>query len=179
MLNLTWQVDNPDRDALRFRIAYREEGQRTWREMFAEDFVLGEAKYEWDADSIPDGYYIVRVEASDEGSNPESLTLRSSAISEPIAIDNHPPRIEELKVRKGRVVGRVTDALGPIARIQLSVDAGVWRDLFPVDSLLDSASESFDVQLGELSADFHIIAIRAFDASGNQANREIAVKTRK
>jgi hypothetical protein len=179
MLHLTWQVDNPDRDTLRYRIAYREEGQPTWREMFAEDTVLGEINYVWDTDSIPDGYYVVRVEASDEGSNPEALTLRSSAISEPIAIDNHPPRIEDLKVRRGRIVGRVTDALGPIARIQLSVDAGVWRDLFPVDSLLDSASESFDVALGELSGDFHIIAIRAFDASGNQANREITVKTRK
>ncbi|HET6416401.1 MAG TPA: hypothetical protein VFG22_08905 [Polyangiales bacterium] len=176
MLTLAWQVDNPDRDTLRYRVTYREEGQPTWREMFGEDTVLSEVNYVWDTDSIPDGYYVVRVEASDEGSNPEALTLRSSAISEPIAIDNHPPRIEELKVRKGRVVGRVTDTLGPIARIQLSVDAGIWRDLYPVDSLLDSPSERFDVQLSELSDGSHIIAIRAFDASGNQANREIIVK---
>ncbi len=179
MLNLGWQVENPDRDTLRYRIAYREEGQQTWRDMFGEDTVLGEVNYGWDTGSIPDGYYVVRVEASDEGSNPEALTLRSSAVSEPIAVDNHPPRIEKLEVRKGRVVGRVTDALGPISRIQLSVDAGIWRDLFPEDSLLDSASESFDVPLGELLGDFHIIAIRVFDASGNQANREITVKTSK
>jgi hypothetical protein len=77
------------------------------------------------------------------------------------------------------VQGRVVDALGPIARIQMSIDAGPWRDVFPTDSLLDSPSEGFDVPLGDLSKSIHIVAIRAFDASGNQANREITVKTRR
>ena len=124
-------------------------------------------------------YYVLRVEASDEQANPESLTLRSSATAEPIRVDNHPPRIEKLKVHKGRVKGHVVDALGPIARIQMSIDAGAWRDVFPTDALLDSASEAFDTPIGSPSADGHIIAIRAFDASGNQANREITVKPRR
>ena len=106
------------------------------------------AKYTWDTGSIPDGYYVVRVEASDEQANPDELTLRSSAASEPIRVDNHPPRIEQLKVHKGRVKGRVVDELGPIARIQMSIDAGPWRDVFPTDSLLDSPSEGFDVPIG-------------------------------
>jgi len=179
LLDLSWKVDNADRDPLRYRIGYREEGQPASRDMFGDDTVLTEAKYTWDTGSIPDGYYVVRVEASDEPSNPDALTLRSSATSEPIRVDNHPPRIEQLKVRKGRVQGRVVDALGPIARIQMSIDAGPWRDVFPTDSLLDSPSEGFDVPLGDLSRSIHIVAIRAFDASGNQANREITVKTRR
>jgi sugar lactone lactonase YvrE len=177
LLNLTWKVDNPDQDPLRYRIDYRQEGQPVWRDMFGEDAVLTDAKYTWDTGSIPDGYYVVRVEASDEQANPEELTLRSSAASEPIRVDNHPPRIEQLKVHKGRVKGRVVDELGPIARIQMSIDAGTWRDLFPNDSLLDSANEGFDVALGSLPGGSHIISVRAFDASGNQANREITAKT--
>ncbi len=179
LLSLSWNVDNPDKDSLRYRIAYREERQVAWRDMFAEDSVLTDPKYTWDTDSIPDGYYIVRVDASDEQSNPPGLTLHSSAISEPILVDNHPPRIEELKVRNGRVRGRVVDELGPIARIQMSIDAGDWRDVFPIDSLLDDASERFDVPLGDLVSKGYIIAIRAFDASGNQANREITARTGK
>ena len=179
LLELTWKVDNPDRDPLRYRIGYREEGQGVWRDMFGEDVVLIEAKYTWDTGSIPDGHYVVRVEASDEQANPDELTLRSSAASEPIRVDNHPPRIEQLKVHKGRVKGRVVDELGPIARIQMSIDAGAWRDVFPTDSLLDSPSEGFDLPIGSLPGGSHIIALRAFDASGNQANREITVKTRR
>jgi len=179
LLNLSWKLDNPDRDPLRYRVAFREEGQPSWRDAFGEDTVLTEAKYTWDTGSIPDGYYVVRVEASDEPSNPDNLTLRSSATSEPIRVDNHPPRIDQLQVRKGRLQGRVVDQLGPIARIQMSIDAGEWRDVFPSDSLLDSPSEGFDVSIGDLSHDFHIIAVRAFDSAGNQANREITVKTRR
>jgi sugar lactone lactonase YvrE len=179
LLDLTWKVDNPDQDPLRYRIGYRQEGQPVWRDTFGEDVVLTEAKYTWETGSIPDGYYVVRVEASDEQANTDALTLRSSAASEPIRVDNHPPRIEQLKVHKGRVKGRVVDELGPIARIQISIDAGTWRDVFPTDSLLDSPSEGFDVAIGSLSGGSHIIALRAFDASGNQANREITVKTRR
>jgi sugar lactone lactonase YvrE len=179
LLNLNWKVTNPDQDTLRYRIGYREEGQATWREMFGQDTILTDAKYTWNTGSIPDGHYVVRVEASDEPSNPDRLTLRSSATSEPIRVDNHPPRIEQLKVRKGRVQGRVVDDMGPIARIQMSIDAGPWRDVFPTDSLLDSRNEGFDLPVGDLPSGAHIVAVRAFDASGNQANREIGVKTRR
>jgi hypothetical protein len=61
----------------------------------------------------------------------------------------------------------------------MSIDAGTWRDVFPTDSLLDSPSEGFDLPIGSLPGGSHIIALRAFDASGNQANREITVKTRR
>ncbi|MFW2387142.1 MAG: hypothetical protein ACN4G0_02320 [Polyangiales bacterium] len=178
LLDLTWKTNNSDKDALRYRVAYREESQTIWRDMFTEDKVLTDAKYTWDTNSIPDGHYIVRVEASDEQSNPPGLTLRSTATSEPIRVDNHPPRIEELAVRKGRVLGRVVDSLGPISRIQMSIDAGPWRDVFPTDSLLDSPNERFDVPLGDISGGSHIVALRAFDAGGNQANREITAKAR-
>jgi hypothetical protein len=59
----------------------------------------------------------------------------------------------------------------------VSIDAGPWRDVFPTDSLLDSPKEAFSVPLGSLRAGTHIVALRAFDSAGNQANREIVVKT--
>jgi len=177
-VNLSWKVNNPDRDPLRYRIDYRQEGQPVWRAMFSEDVVLKDAKYTWDTNSVPDGHYVVRVEASDEEANPNGLQLRASDVSEPIRVDNHPPRINELSVRKGRVRGRVVDSLGPIARIQMAVDAGPWRDVFPADSLLDTADERFEAQLDSPPQGSRIVAVRAFDAAGNQANREITVKTK-
>lgn len=177
LLDLSWKIDNPDRDRLRYRVAYREERQTTWRDMFREDTVVTEPKYTWNTGSIPDGYYVVRVEASDEISNPEDRTLRATAVSEPIRVDNHPPRIEALKLRKGRVQATVVDTVGPIARAELSIDGGDWRDVFPSDSLLDGPRETFSVPLGPLPAGDHIVALRAFDAAGNQGNREIVVKT--
>jgi hypothetical protein len=175
-LNITWQVTNPDEDALRFRLSYQREGQGVWRPMFFEDEVLEEPKYTWDTDSIPDGYYVIKVDVSDEPANPENLTLRFEALSEPMLVDNHPPQIDKLRYRRGRVQGRVVDTLGPIARIQLSIDAGPWRDIYSTDELLDSRTEEFDVMLDDLSGPSHIVAVRAFDAGGNQANDEITIE---
>lgn len=173
-VNLTWVVDNPDKDILRYRLSYQQEGQPVWRPMFLEDHVVNEPKYVWNTESIPDGYYVLKVELSDEEANPENLTLRSEAVSQPMLIDNHPPRIEKLRFRKGFVQGQVVDSLGPIARIQASIDAGVWRDVFPKDLLLDSRNEAFELDLRNLSGS-HIVAIRAFDAAGNQATQEITI----
>ncbi len=179
LLNLSWKVDNPDGDPLRYRVGYRQEAQSLWRPMFNEDTILTEPKYTWDTGSIPDGYYTVRVEASDEENNPPDLALSSTATSESIRVDNHPPRIEKLDVRRGRLRGHIVDTLGPIARIQMAIDAGPWYDVFPTDSLLDSASEELDLPLSELAPGPHILAIRALDAEGNQANREINVNTKR
>jgi hypothetical protein len=179
MINLSWKVENPDGDTLRYRLAYREESQPVWRDMFGEDTVLTEPKYVWNTGSIPDGYYIVRVDASDEENNPPARTLRSNARSESIRVDNHPPRIVDFDVRRGRLRGRVVDDLGPIARIQMAIDAGNWRDVFPADLLLDSPNEELDLALDELSPGSHILAVRAFDAGGNQANREIAINIKR
>ncbi len=57
------------------------------------------------------------VEASDELSNPDALTLRSTSESEPLLVYNHPPSVTGLAFAGGRVRGTATDSLGPIARL--------------------------------------------------------------
>ncbi|MEM8607782.1 MAG: hypothetical protein AAGF92_11780 [Myxococcota bacterium] len=176
LIKLSWQVNNPDRDALRFRLSFRRDDQGPWRPMFLEDTVLNEPKYTWDTSTIPDGYYLVKVVASDEEANPENLTLSSEAVSQPILVDNHPPRIKKLSFRNGKVQGEAVDALGPIARLQISVDSGPWRDIFPKDLLLDSRKEAFEFELKGLEGKDHVVAVRAFDAAGNRVTDEIFVK---
>ena len=60
----------------------------------------------------------------------------------------------------------------------MSIDAGPWRDEVPTDSLLDSDDERFEASLGLTGEGSHIVPVRAFDSAGNQANREITVKTK-
>lgn len=175
---LSWTVVNPDQDALRFRLSFRRDDQGPWRPMFLEDTVLNEPKYTWDTSKIPDGYYLVKVEASDEEANPENLALKTEVVSQPILVDNHPPRITKLQFRNGKVQGEAVDSLGPIARLQMSVDSGPWRDIFPKDLLLDSRKEAFEVELEGLRGSDHVVAIRAFDAAGNSVTDEIFIKTK-
>ena len=65
--------------------------------------------------------------------NPAALTLTDTRESEPIRIDNHAPRVEQLRFASGRLTGRAVDGLGPIARLEVAVDGGEWRAVFPED----------------------------------------------
>jgi len=171
-LKIEWSVTNPDSDALRYRLRFRQEGQERWRPMFEEDVEVTDAHYTWDTSGIPDGWYVVQVEASDESDNPGTLTLRDTRTSEPFLVDDHDPTVE-VQLRGGRLVGTARDAMGPIAKLEFAVDGGDWRLFFPEDQLLDEAEERFDLDLSELSTGNHVLAVRATDAAGNAAVAEV------
>ncbi|MBX3275455.1 MAG: hypothetical protein KF729_34670 [Sandaracinaceae bacterium] len=173
---LAWSVENPDGDRLRYRLRYRAEGQRIWREILRSDHVLTQTHHEWQTEAIPDGFYVVRVEASDELDNPRTLALTDHRDSEPIRIDNHAPRVEELRFAQGRLSGRAVDALGPIARLEYAVDGGEWIAFFPADDLFDTATERFEIDLSSLAPGEHVVSVRATDASGNPASAEALIR---
>ena len=141
--------------------------------MLREFEVHDSSDYTWDTKAIPDGFYRVRVEASDETSNPDAFTLKTEAVSAPILVDNHAPQLAELSVAQGKLKGRASDAMGPVAALEVSVDAAPFRPVFPDDGLLDTASERFSVELGKLSPGRHIVAIRATDAAHNVGSAEL------
>jgi sugar lactone lactonase YvrE len=175
MVGLTWKVDNPDGDRLRYRLRYREESQTQWREILREHETLTATEYHWNTSAVPDGWYVIQVEASDELGNPERLSLRSTFESEPILVDNHAPSIVELRANGTRVSGRAIDTIGPIARLEFAVDGGEWRLLFPVDDLLDTRDERFEIDLASEAPGSHIVAVRATDAAGNVGSAETSV----
>ena len=172
---LTWKVDNTDADRLRFRIRFRAESQTAWRDMLRESETHTRTDYSWETNGVPDGWYRVRVEASDELATPERFVLRTTADSAPILVDNHAPRIEGLRVAGGHLQGRVVDSVGPIAKLEYAVDGGEWRMFFPSDDLLDTADEAFDLDPGALTPGSHIVAIRASDAAANPVSAETTV----
>jgi hypothetical protein len=71
------------------------------------------------------------------------------------------------------LTGRVTDGLGPIERIEVSVDTAPFRPVFPDDGLLDTASERFTLPLGQLTTGTHVVAVRASDAAHNIGSAEL------
>jgi hypothetical protein len=177
VVKVQWKVDNPDNDALRYRVAYRREGQQLWRDALREPEVLTKAEYEWDTLALPEGHYRVRVEASDEPSNPPELVQRHTLESAVVLVDNTPPVITGLAVRGRRLTARVADGLGPIARVEVAFDGKLeWRSLAPADGVFDSRDEAINADLtaamAGLGAGTHIVAVRAFDAAGNNVVQE-------
>jgi len=174
---LRWKVDNPDNDSLRYRLFFAGEGAQTYVRMLREGAVLTDSEFTWETESVPDGYYRVRVEVSDELDNPEPLALKTDRDSEPFLVDNRAPELPELQVDSARreLVGKAVDALGPISKLEYNVDGLEWRLLRVAGDLLDSREERFALPLSQLPKGTHVVAVRASDARGNVATRSITL----
>lgn len=174
-MKLTWKVDNPDADALRYRIAFRKEGQLTWRDILRSDESLTKTEYEWDTSVLSEGRYRIRVEASDELANPPESTERHSLVSESFVVDNTPPVIEKATLEGGKLKIVAKDGISPIARIEVAVDGRPdFRPLAPSDGLFDSVTESAEGAIALLAgAGRHLYFVRVVDASGNATTREV------
>jgi hypothetical protein len=175
VVKVTWKVENPDNDPLRYRVSFRREGQQQWRDALKSDEVLTKTELEWDTQALPEGKYRVRVEASDEGANPPDQVQKHALESDAVLVDNTPPTIQNLQIAGRRLRARVVDGLGPITRVEIAVDGkNDWRPLGPADGVFDSADEAVDADVSSLvPPGSHMVSVRAFDAAGNYVVREI------
>jgi len=170
VIKLKWEVDNPDDDELSYRLYFAKEGEEIWIPILKEDEELTEKKYKWDTTSIPAGYYLVKVEASDEPSNDQNLVITHVRVSKPVLVDNDPPQITlNVSVAKTGVVvsGKVTDNFSPLSKFEYSVDGKPWKDIFPTDLIFDEQIEPFSFQVKDLAAGAHTITLRAWDEAKN------------
>ncbi len=178
VVKLSWRVDNPDSDLLRYRVAYRREGQSAWRDVLKADEILTKTEFDWDTAALPEGKYRVRVEASDEPANPPEHALRHALESSTVVVDNTPPRVESITLAGRRLRVRVADGTSPIVRVEFAVDGKLeWRPLAPTDGVFDTVDETVDADLASsVSPGSHIVVVRAFDAAGNSVSRDVEAK---
>jgi hypothetical protein len=178
-VKLTWKVDNPDNDQLRYRVQYRFDTQpNLFRDLTKPDDALSKTEIEWDTSSLPEGTYRVRIEATDELANPPDKVTSHVLESGPILVDNTPPVFRSLTAQGRRVKADIVDGLGPIARIDFAVDGRTeFRPLGAADGILDEPTEQVDVDFDKiLSKGNHLVAIRAYDKAGNFVVRDVEVK---
>jgi hypothetical protein len=178
VVKVTWKVENPDNDALRYRISFKKEGHNEWRDALKPDDVQTKAELEWDTASLPEGKYRVRVEASDELANPPEQVQKHSMESDTVTIDNTPPHIDQIAIAGRRLTAHVVDGTSPIARVELTVDGkSEWRPLGAADGVFDTVDEHVNSDVSTLvPAGSHVIVVRAFDAAGNSVTRDIEAK---
>ncbi len=177
-ISLKWKVENPDKDDLRYRVAYRLLGTNTWYDVLDPRETLTKTSYSWDTADLPEGRYRVRVIATDDISNPPDRARTHELESSVITVDNTPPTILDLEAVGKRVKGTVVDGVGPIARIEASVTGSdQWIPLFPKDGVFDQPREAFDADISALAPNGHaLLTVRAYDRAGNVVVRNVSLK---
>ena len=177
-VKVTWKVENPDADSLRYRVAFKRDGQTQWRDALKPDEVHTKTELDWETSALPEGKYRVRVEASDEPANPPDLVQKHTLESETVLVDNTPPRIEGLALQGRRIKARVIDGTSPISRVEVAIDGRTdWRPLAPADGVFDTLEEGVDTDVSSIvPPGSHIVVVRAFDGAGNSVARDIEAK---
>ncbi len=167
ILKLAWKVENPDSDTLRYRLRFRGDADDTWRPVLRNQEWLTASSYDWSTDALPEGWYRVEVEASDEASNPADGAASDRRTSEPVLVDNTAPAVT-VRVENARVLGEARDGASAVLRVEVSVDGGEWRPARADDAVFDEREERFSAPLPTtLSAGEHVVGVRATDEAGN------------
>jgi hypothetical protein len=177
VIKLKWKVDNPDSDELRYRLQYRLLGTDKWIDILEPRRPLTKTNYEWDTADLPEGHYQVRVQASDELSNPPDRVKKHELSSTTIVVDNTPPALTSLEANGRRVTGTAVDGVGPIARIEMGVaGSGEWYPFYPRDGIYDQQHEDFDVDVSSFApAGRVVIAVRVYDQANNFVVRHVVL----
>lgn len=173
---ISWQANDADGDTLTYRLFCRRLDGKAWLPL-AEGEALRVPTLQWDTRSVPDGWYMLRVVASDAESNPSGQALEAEAQIGPVLIDNTRPEIH-LSAREAKVSGEARDATSRITTIEYSVDGRGWTSVAPRDGLLDESLEPFEIDLSRrgLTPGEHVITVRAYDQEMNIGVASVRVR---
>lgn len=165
---ISWQADDPDSDKLVYDVAFRGEGEDTWKTLRRD---VHDTSVALDGDALADGRYYFKVTASDREANPAGAAKETELVSSPVLIDNTPPTIRvQSSARSGagaEVAFEAQDTASPLRRAEWSLDAGTWLPVAPVDGILDSKTEQFRLHVENLPAGEHVLVLRVADSGGN------------
>lgn len=168
VIKLSWKVENPDGDTTSYRLEVRREGDVLWRPIATEKKPFTSTKYSWNTETFPDGWYRLRVTASDERGNSSDRARVSHKISRLFLVDNQKPSIDGVSVSYPSASARAVDAMSPIAEVAYAVDDGPWRVGACNDGIFDDTTEMLRLDLPRgLEPGVHSLAIRVADEAGN------------
>ena len=172
--SVLWSVHDDNGDELVYSIYYRGEAEQNWR--LLKDKIT-QKYYSWDTTSMPDGAYYLKIVASDSPSNPPDQALSTERQSDRFEVANTPPRIENLRADSNSPTVRVTfdgvSSTDPIQRAQYSLDSADWQVVLPTGQLSDAPQESYQIELPNVPAGEHTIAVQITDRFDNTTAQKV------
>ena len=164
-----WNSFDPNGDTLTYSVAVKALDATEW-------VTLGENidvnVYSFNTRGLQDGYYELKVTASDEASNPASEARTGMKISQPFLVDNTNPSVR-LGTQKQNdssyvLVYTASDPLSIIADARYVLDGSAPVQLLPEDGMYDSQEEIFRIVLDDLKPGAHSLVVEIADESGNR-----------
>lgn len=171
-----WKAFDANGDRLLFDVELRGDGEMRWVKLAEK---IDVPAFSLNTRGFQDGYYEVRVSATDSLSNPPGEALTGYNLSEPFLVDNSPPQVELVSAKgdseRFDITFRVSDAFSIIDSAEYILDGQEPRLAVPGDGLFDASVESIQIELRDLRAGTHSILLRTRDESGNAGIRSVVI----
>ncbi len=176
---LKWKVENPDDDETVYRLEVRREGEVLWREVPTGKKNFTATSFEWNTETFADGYYRLRVTASDRRANSADRARQTHRVTHLFLVDNSKPRIDGISIDYPVATARASDSMSAISEMAFSVDDGPWQLGTTQDGLFDDPAELLRIALpADLQPGLHTLSIRVADEAGNLASATASFRTR-
>jgi len=180
---ISYKTKDDNGDKLIYKIDFRKLDRTNWIELKDK---LDAASFEWDAKTVEDGRYEVRVTASDERNNTTSTKLTGSRISDPVVVDNTGPVVKNITISALKNNGqyrvfeiKVQDELSAIGKLEYTIDSNAdWLSTVPDDLVYDTTDENFTIKIDvkeDLPKGDHVLTIKVSDALGNTTYKTFEV----
>ena len=169
IFNISWKVENEDKDNSNYALHSRLEGQTNWRHI-NQGIRLSKTNFDWNTETTEDGYYRIRLSTSDHGGNDEFRALNDQHMSPLLLIDNTKPTIKNISIKYPSASAIAQDDMSVVVDAAYSIDDGPWQLTSTSDGLFDDTVEMLKIPLPKsLPKGQHTLAIRAADERGNIA----------
>ncbi|AWT59708.1 MAG: hypothetical protein DF168_00902 [Candidatus Moanabacter tarae] len=167
LLTVAWKSFDPNNDRLHFSLSIQNIKDSVWIKL-AEKIM--EPIITFNTNGFREGFYRVKIIASDEPDNGRDGALKGERLSEVFLIDNSPPRVElSGKNIRGNDVDfkfRSSDSFSIHREAWFSLDGQPPKLLRPTDGLFDSRIEDFNISIDALESGTHSLVLEVIDESG-------------
>lgn len=172
-LRVNWRAVDPDGGKPSYVLTYRKRGTMQW--LMLHDRFYRKTSMTLSPRDMPDGWYELRVEATDAPTNTPSEALKTALISKPFLVDQGRPDVSA-QVKGGMLSGIAADRVSNIVRVVVSFDGEPAVFARCGDNICDGKQEAFELKLPpDLLKGRHTLLIQATDEAGNTGVKRIVI----
>jgi hypothetical protein len=168
LCTVVWTASDPNQDKLTYSVAIRSEAEKTWTTLVDK---TEDTFFSFDTTGFHEGFYFVKVTASDAASNTPETARTTDETSEAFLIDNTPPvltvKTQQVEKDHARIVVEAVDNASVISSAAYSLDGKDEVALRPDNLMFDSTNEMFTVELNNLGQGAHSLLLRVQNEAKN------------